>query len=322
MRLRPVLAIVLTCLLAWAGLIASRLGQRAQQRPGTVVAESSTAAVKLPLPWPAHGQAALAVQGLDGGGLTGLGTHGGEQAVPIASLAKMMTAYLVLRAHPLEEGERGFTVTVQDEDVTDYQRRLHTEQSVVPVRSGEVLDQRQLLEALLIPSGNNIAILLAVHRAGSVAAFVALMNDQAHALGMMHTRYTDPSGLDAGTVSTASDQLRLVRAAMALPAFASIVAMPAAELPVAGRVQNTNPLLGRPGVLGVKTGSHDAAGGCLAFAVRGNVAGAPLTLIGVVLGQRGGPLLDAAGRAAWRLADTALRALAARAETPQVAGQR
>ena len=69
------------------------------------------------------------------------------------------------------------------------------------------------------------------------------------------TRYTDPSGYDDGTVSTAADQMRIVDRAMRLPVFASIVATPSATLPVAGTVQNTNALLGHDGFVGVKTGS-------------------------------------------------------------------
>src|ERR687887_4566 len=101
--------------------------------------------------------------------------------------------------------------------------------------------------------------------AGSADRFVARMNDTARSLGMTHTRYTDPSGYDDATVSTAADQVRIVDRAMRLPAFASIVATPSATLPVAGTVHNTNTLLGHKGFVGVKTGSDDAAGGCFAF---------------------------------------------------------
>src|SRR5581483_7714068 len=100
--------------------------------------------------------------------------------------------------------------------------------------------------------------------AGSEDRFVARMNAVARALGMTHTRYTDPSGYDDATVSTAADQVRIVVSAMRVPAFAEIVAMPATTLPCAGTVRNTDTLLGRDGFVGVKTGSDDAAGGCFA----------------------------------------------------------
>ena len=85
------------------------------------------------------------------------------------------------------------------------------------------------------------------------------MNATTRSLGMAHTRYTDPSGYDDATISTAADQLLLVDRAMCLPTFASIVATPSTTLPVAGTVRNTDGLLGHNGFVGVKTGSTDAA---------------------------------------------------------------
>jgi D-alanyl-D-alanine carboxypeptidase (penicillin-binding protein 5/6) len=110
------------------------------------------------------------------------------------------------------------------------------------------------------------------------------MNQAATRLGMAHTHYTDPSGLDASTVSTAADQVALARAALKVPALAQIVALPQATLPVVGLVKNVNTMLGQDGIVGVKTGSTDQAGGCLVFAANLNVAGHALKLVGAVLG--------------------------------------
>jgi hypothetical protein len=118
---------------------------------------------------------------------------------------------------------------------------------MVEVVAGEVLTERQALQALLLPSANNIAYILARWDAGGRAAFVARMNQAAAQLGMAQTRYTDPSGLDPTTVSTAADQVTLARAAMEVPALAQIVAMPQAMLPVVGLVKNVNALLGQDG---------------------------------------------------------------------------
>jgi len=147
--------------------------------------------------------------------------------------------------------------------------------------------ERLALQALLLPSANNIAAVLARWDAGSVARLVARMNATARSLGMTHTRYTDPSGYDDATVSTAADQVRIVDRAMRLPVFASIVAAPSATLPVAGTVHNTNTLLGYGGFVGVKTGSDDAAGGCFAFRAIRWIDGKRTTITGVVLGQPG-----------------------------------
>src|ERR671911_999866 len=106
------------------------------------------------------------------------------------------------------------------------------------------------------------------------------MNAAARSLGMTHTRYTDPSGFDDATVSTAADQVRLVDRAMRLPVFASIVATPNAMLPVAGTVHNTNTLLGHNGFVGVKTGSTAAAGGRVGFRGVRRVGGKRTTITG------------------------------------------
>ncbi len=231
--------------------------------------------------WPAQGQAAVQM------GQSPVQAGPNQHAAPIASVAKVMTAYLVLRDHPLQPGEDGPTITLTDADVADTDRRRGHEESVVPISAGEQLTERQALEALLLPSANNIAAVLARWEAGSAERFVARMNATARSLRMTHTRYTDPSGYDDATVSTAADQVRLVDRAMRLRVFATIVATPSATLPVAGTVHNTNTLLGRNGFVGVKTGSTAAAGGCFAFRAIRWIDGKRTTITGVVLGQPG-----------------------------------
>ncbi len=230
-----------------------------------------------------------------------------EQPVAIASLAKVMTAYLTLKQYPLSGAQDGFTITV-----TETQAQAEAQdQSVVAVRAGEQLTERQLLEALLIPSGNNIARMLATRVAGSETHFLAEMNAEARALGMEHTTYTDPSGFAASTVSTAADQLRVFERAMRLPVFRQIVSMASVTLPVAGTVTNYNPLIAE-GYAG-KTGSDSAAKGCLAFFTHVTVGGRPLTAVGVVVGQGQGSdtseILAAAGEAATQLVESVAPAI-------------
>jgi D-alanyl-D-alanine carboxypeptidase (penicillin-binding protein 5/6) len=208
-----------------------------------------------------------------------------------------MTAYLVLRDHPLRLDQDGPTITLTDADVADTDRRRRQQESVVPVVAGERLTERQALQALLLPSANNIAAVLARWDGGSTGRFVARMNAAARSLGMTRTHYTDPSGYDDATVSTASDQVRIVVRAMRVPVFASIVSTSSATLPVVGTVHNTNTLLGRNGFVGVKTGSDDAAGGCFAFRAVRWIDGRRTTITGVVLGQPGADRI-AAGLAA------------------------
>jgi serine-type D-Ala-D-Ala carboxypeptidase (penicillin-binding protein 5/6) len=262
--------------------------------------------------WPKAGQASAAVAGVGS-----LGHSGSTSPQPIASLAKVMTAYVILRDHPIADKATGFTVTINQADVTDLARRQAAGQSTVAVAVGEKLDESQLLEALLIPSGNNIAPILATYDSGSLAKFVAKMNATAKELGMTRTTYTDPSGVAASTVSTATDQTDLAEAAMAIPVFARIVALRSVDLPVAGTVTTFDGMLGKDGFIGLKTGSDSSSGGCFAFTARKKVDGRVVTIYGAVLGQDVGteitaPLLAAAFSASQRLVDSVAATLSIR----------
>jgi serine-type D-Ala-D-Ala carboxypeptidase (penicillin-binding protein 5/6) len=244
--------------------------------------------------WPQSGQAAFVL----GDGRAAASPH--QQPAPIASLAKVMTAYLTLERHPLNGEEEGFTITVTAAAAEAAAEDAARNQSIVAVQPGEQLTERQLLEALLIPSGNNIASILAATVAGSETRFLDEMNAEARAFGMDHTSYTDPSGFDPSTISTAADQLRVFQRAMRFPVFRQIVSMANVTLPVAGTLTNFNPLIAE-GYAG-KTGSDAAAGGCLAFFTHVRVGGHLLTAAGVVMGQGEGSntkaILAAASEAA------------------------
>ena len=243
--------------------------------------------------WPGQGQAAYTTSAIDG-----VRTSGPAGPQPIASVTKLMTAYVVLQERPLELGEEGPVYPVTPADVADTERRRAEGESVVPVAAGEDLTQLEALQALLLPSANNVAVILARETSGSVEEFVEQMNDTAEDLGMADTEYADPAGMDDGSVSTAADQVLLLDAAMDVPVLAAVLGTASAEVPVAGTVRTTNALLGQHGVVGGKTGSHDGAGGCLAYRAVVEVDGQPVTVTAVVLGQRGGPYIKAALAAA------------------------
>ncbi|HVU78287.1 MAG TPA: hypothetical protein VHC67_11930 [Gaiellaceae bacterium] len=299
-------------LLAVVVASAAFLGYRFSSSPPTAAASEAVLGAEhhasaLGAVWPAAGQAAFVRDGEPQ-------IHAGpnQHPAPIASVAKVMTAYLVLRDHPLAAGEEGPTIALTDDDVVDTDRRRRHGESIVPVAAGEELTERQALQALLLPSANNIAVVLARWDAGSRAAFVGRMNAAARSLGMTRTRYTDPSGYDAATVSTAVDQVRLVDRALRLPAFASIVAAPSATIPVAGTVRNTDALLGHDGFVGVKTGNTDAAGGCFAFRAIRRVDGRRTAITGVVLGQPGEHQVTAGLEAADAMVDRIAQVSASR----------
>jgi D-alanyl-D-alanine carboxypeptidase (penicillin-binding protein 5/6) len=247
--------------------------------------------------WPERGQGAYQL----GGGRAAASPY--QHPVPVASLAKVMTALVVLRHLPLDGTADGPALVVRDEDVADTARRADRDESVVAVRAGERLTERQALMALLLPSANNVAVMLARYVSGTVHAFVDEMNATATSLGMTQTTYTDPSGFDPATVSTAVDQLTLARHAADDSTLTAMTSTSSYRLPVAGTVANTNTLLGQDGFVGMKTGSHDAAGGCFMFRSYRSVHGLTTELIGVVLGQHGHNLINAGLYAAQQLAD-------------------
>ncbi|EFL23883.1 putative D-alanyl-D-alanine carboxypeptidase [Streptomyces himastatinicus ATCC 53653] len=241
---------------------------------------------KLAMPWSGEGQSAAEVEGVGS-----LGTSGAQKAVPIASVTKVMTAYVVLKDHPLKAGAEGPRIEI---DATAAEESGSADESRASVKEGQSFTQHQLLQLLLINSSNNIARLLARWDAGSLDAFTKKMNDAAKSLGMKNTTYTDPSGLKETTKSTASDQLKLAKAAMQSEAFREVVATPNTQIPgLDGKIYNNNNLLVKPGVIGIKTGSSTPAGGALMWGAVRTIDGKKQRILGVVLEQRAPTTLDA-----------------------------
>ncbi|OWA10617.1 D-alanyl-D-alanine carboxypeptidase [Streptomyces sp. CS159] len=240
------------------------------------------------IPWPESGQAALDVQGIGS-----FGSSGDQKPVPIASVAKVMTAYVILRDHPLKSGAEGPKIKIDQaaEDQSDA-----GDESTVNVYAGDSISEREALKAVLIASANNVARLLARWDAGSEKAFVEKMNTAAKDLGMTNTTYTDPSGLNNTTVSTAVDQVKLAKAAMKSPAFREVAAMMSYNDYKGVNHGNWNHLVGHNGVVGIKTGTTTSALGNLVFAAKKEVGGETRTIVGAVVRQPdvGGGILDAA----------------------------
>ena len=232
--------------------------------------------------WPAAAGSAVAYAGA-----AAVTVHGSRRPAPIASVAKVMTAYVVLTDHPLAEGSAGPTITVTAAQAALYEADSADGQSVIRVSAGERLTERQALQELLLRSANNVAALLAEWDAGSVPAFLARMNAAAARLGLADTRYADPAGLSRDTVSTAADQVRLGLEALGLRAFAELVALPSAHVPVAGTIENSDTMLGVDGIVGLKTGYTKAAGGTMIVAARVTVRGRALLIVGALLGVPG-----------------------------------
>ena len=202
---------------------------------------------------------------------------------PIGSITKVMTAYVVLTMPGLNLN-RVITVPA---GITAYDKKYDA--STAGLHPGEKLTTRQLLYAMMLPSGCDAAYALAAAYGPGLAGFIGHMNATAKALGLSKTHFTDFSGLPApteySTYSTAHDLIALGRDAMRVKTFAAIVSTRKYTLAAtsghrAHSWKNLNPLLGTyAGTIGIKTGYTRAAGQCLLFEARRGST----TLIGVVL---------------------------------------
>jgi serine-type D-Ala-D-Ala carboxypeptidase (penicillin-binding protein 5/6) len=277
---------ILALLVALACLAGCTRGDLTTSPSGTVTPRAGTAIPSQEqlgaVSWPADGTSAADISGF--GVVEG---PGATQQAPIASVAKLMTAYVVLQDHPLSSGGSGPDITVEPPEAAAYPSQARDGDSLVPVAAGEAITERHALEALLLPSADNMAWILGRWDAGSQDAFTAKMNATARRLGMASTSYTDASGLDSSTTSTAADQVRLGMAAMQVPALAAIVDMATAVVPVARLIRNTNTLLGQDGIVGLKTGSTQAAGGCILIAAWQEVSGRNTLIVAATFGQPG-----------------------------------
>ncbi|GHE00471.1 D-alanyl-D-alanine carboxypeptidase [Streptomyces alanosinicus] len=232
------------------------------------------------LPWPGEGQGRI-----DADGIGTIGEFGKQTPVAIGSVAKTMTSYIVLRDHPLKPGQEGPKIKIDSKAETEGGYDKDGESTLNTIKAGDSLTLKQALSAVMIPSANNIARLLARWDAGSEAAFVKKMNATAKELGMAHTTYTDPSGLKETTVSTAADQVKLGRAFVKVPALVAITSAASWTDPSGHYWNNYNELPFSMGAIGIKTGSTTAAGGNLLFASRKQIGGQTVTIVGAVLGQ-------------------------------------
>ncbi|WP_043687889.1 D-alanyl-D-alanine carboxypeptidase [Streptomyces xylophagus] len=242
---------------------------------------------KADLPWPSEGQGWMDVNGIGT-----MGNFGKQTPVAIGSVAKAMTAYIVLKDHPLKSGAEGEKITVDATAEKEGGYDKDGESTLNTVKAGDVLTEKQALSAIMIPSANNIARLLARWDAGSEAAFIKKMNDTAKALGMTNTTYTDASGLKETTVSTAEDQVKLGNQLVKIQALMDITKLPSWVDPSGKKWTNYNRLVPYNNSLGIKTGTTTAAGGNLLFAATKEVGGETAVVVGAILGQHTAPIID------------------------------
>ncbi|GHD40239.1 D-alanyl-D-alanine carboxypeptidase [Mycetocola manganoxydans] len=232
------------------------------------------------LDWPSFGTGAIGVIGTDGV----LEGFGAQESTPMASITKTVTALVVLDRMPLDEGEDGPELTLTEADARIYSQTIAEGGSAARVAVGSVFTERQLLEAMMLPSANNYSITLANWAYGSVPAFLDAAQAWLSAHDLAGTTLADSSGLSSGSRSTPADLVAIGKLALAHPVLSQVVQQTSAELPVIGEVKNTNKLLGSNGVIGLKTGTTRVAGACLLFAAEATVGSETVTLVGVILG--------------------------------------
>jgi serine-type D-Ala-D-Ala carboxypeptidase (penicillin-binding protein 5/6) len=186
-----------------------------------------------------------------------------QRVLPIASLTKLMTALLVV-----ENTKPADIVTIAREVPKVQGSRMGY------LKAGRSVRVETLLHGLLMSSGNDAAVALADHVAGSQRKFVAMMNQRARDWALPCTRYVDPYGLAVRNRSCAEDLAQLAEHALAQPRIARIARLRSAKVRI-GRIgrrwlATTNPLLRTryPGTIGLKTGFTDHAGRCLVAAVK------------------------------------------------------
>ncbi|MCX5603792.1 D-alanyl-D-alanine carboxypeptidase [Streptomyces phaeochromogenes] len=243
---------------------------------------------KVSLPWPGEGQGWMDVNGIGT-----VDKFGEQKPVAIGSVAKAMTAYVILKEHPLKPGEDGAKIPVDAKAETEGGYDAQNESTLNTVKEGDVLTEKDALAAIMIPSANNIARLLARwDTGGSEEEFVEKMNAAAKDLGMTNTTYTDPSGLKETTVSTAEDQVKLGNQLVRIQALVDITKLPTWVDPSGKKWDNYNRLVPYNNAIGIKTGSTTKAGGNLLFAATQEVGGENVIVVGAVLGQHQPPIID------------------------------
>lgn len=222
-------------------------------------------------------------------GFDGLLAAGGESTpMAMASIAKVVTALVILEEHPIPAGEGGPGIAYTDADIDLYWDMVAQNGSVAPVAAGTTLSLRQSLEAMMLPSGNNYSISLAQWAFGSVDAYLERARGWVAEHGLSNTVIADTSGLSLENTSTAADLVRLGEIALQDPTLAEIVATKQVELPGIGTLENSNRLLGTHGVDGIKTGTTDDAANLL-FSADVAVGSTSITLVGVLLGGANHP---------------------------------
>ena len=257
----------------------------------TILGTTTTRPTTTTFPWPSGDSAAVAVPQL-----SVVAASPNQPRVPIASLTKLMTAWVVLQQFPIAYDQKGPCTVVNAADVAFFHENLSIQESTAKIRLGEVLCEGTLLRGLFVHSAGDYAMLLVQLTRMSQSKFINTMNVDALSLGLSQTHYADFTGISPQDLSTAQDVVRITVDLMTSePVIDSIAALTKVRLPVAGELGSYTPFIGTDGVVGVKSGYTLASGGCVAMAINVMLGGIIVPTYEVVLSQQGPNGLNVAG---------------------------
>jgi serine-type D-Ala-D-Ala carboxypeptidase (penicillin-binding protein 5/6) len=225
-----------------------------------------------------------------------LGYFPNSKPVPIASVTKLMTAYVALQLLGSAPQESKCRV-VTSQDVAAYEHEVATGQSRALIQLGEVICIPDLMRGLIVHSASDYALILTHLFGTTTKEFVAKMNKTAKLLGMTKTTYVEPTGIDARDVSTPHDQLVLAAKLFEYPIIRESARLSSIDLPVAGLLKSFTPFVGQFNVTGLKSGLTDIAGGCDIMTRRLSLEGKNRLVLVAIFGARGGDVLTPAGEA-------------------------
>lgn len=232
--------------------------------------------------WPVNGQAAL---GIEGQGTVAASPE--QHPVPIASITKLVTALAILEIKPLGLDEKGRTITFTANDEVIYQRVIDQDGAGLEVKADQTMTERHALEAMILPSANNIAITLVNWAFGSERHYVDYANAMLKKQGFTETHIAGASGLEVGSTSTPRELIKLVELTLKSPVLKAITEMPEVSISGFPHLKNINHVSGLvDSVHALKVGLTDEAGSCLAYWVDAAERGSAVAKIyGVILGQ-------------------------------------
>ncbi|GAA1938016.1 hypothetical protein GCM10009775_32640 [Microbacterium aoyamense] len=239
------------------------------------------------IPLPTDGSTAISVSGGEeylGESASGIWLSSGTtEPRSIASITKIVTALVILDAHPIPEGEAGPNITFSKADHDLYDKYYVMGATIAAMPTGATMPLRSALGAMIIPSACNYAEAVANWAFGSQSAFLEATRAWLAAHGLTGTTIVEPTGISPGNTSTPADVLAIGKLAAANPVVAEIAATP--SLPQLGGAPTTNALLGTSGITGLKTGNlGDGSYNFLYTATLDVGIDEPLQVTGVVLG--------------------------------------